>query len=202
MNDKKIYLALTVIFTGMAIYAQAWPVFILGAIYFYVFFTHDGRQRKKEEESKISLQKWEEERKEKERLAQIESAERMAELTKARQERLRKEAEETRKAIERQQFSYVYVLGNESMPGIVKIGYTDKEPKSRALEISSATGVPTSFKVLKEYAFASLARAQAEEKRLHSIFEEQRVNTNREFFRLSVDQVDREIRDNINNIKT
>ena len=52
MNDKKIYLALAVIFTGMAIYAQAWPVFILGAIYFYVFFTHDGRQRKKEEESK------------------------------------------------------------------------------------------------------------------------------------------------------
>ncbi|RWX43489.1 hypothetical protein H206_01618, partial [Candidatus Electrothrix aarhusensis] len=102
-------------------------------------------------------------------------------------------------AIERQKFSYVYVLGNQSMPGMVKIGYTDKEPKKRALEISGATGVPTSFKVLKEYTFATLVKAQKEEKRLHSIFVKHRVNANREFFRLSVEQVDKEIRNNIYN---
>jgi hypothetical protein len=196
--DKKVYLALAVIFTGLAIYAEAWPIFIIGVIYFYVFFTHDGGQRKIEAENKIRLEKWEEERKEKERIAKIESTKRMAEIEKIRQEKLRKEAEENRKAIERQSFSYVYVLGNESMPGIVKIGYTDKDPKNRALEISSATGVPTPFKVLKEYAFATLSKAQKEERRLHLIFEKHRVNTNREFFRLSVEQLDKEIRNNIN----
>jgi len=46
---------------------------------------------------------------------------------------------------------YVYVLSNESMPGILKIGYTSKHPDTRAKEISSATGVATDFKV--EYAY-------------------------------------------------
>ena len=201
MNEKNVYLALAIIFTVMAIGANAWPVGILGIIYFYVFFTHDERQRKKEKERKkrteIYFQKLKAEKKEKERIAKIKSAERMAELEKIRQKKLRKDAEEIRKAIKRQQFSYVYVLGNESMPGIVKIGYTDKEPMLRAIELSSATGIPMPFKVLKEYPFATLTRAQKEEKRLHSLFEKHRVNTNREFFRLSVNQVDREIRDNI-----
>ncbi|RWX44717.1 hypothetical protein H206_03310 [Candidatus Electrothrix aarhusensis] len=97
MNDKNIHLALAVIFTSMAIYAGAWPIFILGAIYFFVFFTHGERQRKKEVENKIRLKKWDEERKEKERIAKIESTKRMVEFEKISQETLKKEAEETRK---------------------------------------------------------------------------------------------------------
>lgn len=40
---------------------------------------------------------------------------------------------------------YLYVLINESMEGIVKIGYTTRSPRLRASELSSPTGVPTPF---------------------------------------------------------
>ena len=91
MNDKKTYLALAVIVTGFAILAEAWPFFIIGVIYFYASFTHDGRQRKKEAENKIESETWMEEIKEKERIAEIESTKRMAEIEKVRQEKLKKE---------------------------------------------------------------------------------------------------------------
>jgi len=198
MNGKKVYLALAVILTGMAIYVEAWPIFILGAIYFYVFFTHDERQRKKEVENKIWLQKRVEERKEKERIAKIRRDEGMAEIEKAKQERLqriqKRQAEETERAIKRQQFSYVYVLSNSSMSGILKIGYTDNDPISRANELSNSTSVPTPYRVIREYPFATPSRAKAEEKRLHSIFKKQRVNLKREFFRVSVEEIESKVR--------
>ena len=36
---------------------------------------------------------------------------------------------------------WVYVLSNPSSPGLLKIGYTKKQPEERAKQISSATGV-------------------------------------------------------------
>lgn len=46
---------------------------------------------------------------------------------------------------------WVYVLENESMPGVYKIGMTTSTPEKRAKDISSSTGVPTPFIVVKEY---------------------------------------------------
>src|SRR5688572_6679317 len=40
---------------------------------------------------------------------------------------------------------YLYVLINPSLPGLVKIGKTNRDPEQRAAELSAATGVPTPF---------------------------------------------------------
>jgi hypothetical protein len=42
---------------------------------------------------------------------------------------------------------YVYVLENEYMPGLLKIGYTYNTPESRAVQLFK-TGVPDMFKVV------------------------------------------------------
>ncbi|MDA8163274.1 MAG: GIY-YIG nuclease family protein [Desulfobacteraceae bacterium] len=42
---------------------------------------------------------------------------------------------------------YIYVLSNSAMPGLYKIGFTNRDVKSRAQELSAATGVPSPFEV-------------------------------------------------------
>jgi hypothetical protein len=42
---------------------------------------------------------------------------------------------------------HIYVLINPSIPGLVKIGKTTRDPESRAKELSQATGVATPFYV-------------------------------------------------------
>jgi hypothetical protein len=48
---------------------------------------------------------------------------------------------------------FIYVLINVSMDGLVKIGKTQRDPEKRAIELSSATGVPTPFIVAFEAFF-------------------------------------------------
>jgi hypothetical protein len=76
---------------------------------------------------------------------------------------------------------YVYILVNNSMPGMVKIGMTRKNPHERAKEISSATGVPTPWFVVwyfKCYASRVL------EARVHDHLSQYRVSEDREMFRI------------------
>ena len=42
---------------------------------------------------------------------------------------------------------WVYVIANDSMPGLVKVGFSTKDPHLRAEELSS-TGTPLPFRVL------------------------------------------------------
>ena len=42
---------------------------------------------------------------------------------------------------------YVYILSNKTMPGLLKIGYTNRDVTERVRELSSASGVPTSFDI-------------------------------------------------------
>jgi len=42
---------------------------------------------------------------------------------------------------------WVYVLTNDVMPGLVKIGYTMKDPAIRTEDLSSETGVPIPYVV-------------------------------------------------------
>ena len=50
---------------------------------------------------------------------------------------------------------YVYVLSNNSMPGLLKIGYTERDVKTRANEISNATGVPEPYIIEAYYGLQS-----------------------------------------------
>lgn len=80
---------------------------------------------------------------------------------------------------------YVYVLINPSMPNLVKIGKTTREPKERAKELSSTTGVPVPFIVVHDEFFENCSKA---EQYIHTLLADGgfRVSTNREFFEISV----------------
>ena len=80
----------------------------------------------------------------------------------------------------------VYILVNQSMPGLVKIGRTYKEADERAAELSASTGVPTEFQVYKAY---SVSDSKAFEDMLHNRFIDYRVNSSREFFKIDPDLV-------------
>ena len=75
---------------------------------------------------------------------------------------------------------WVYVLSNECMPGIYKIGMTTTDPEMRAKEISQATGVPTPFTVVRAY-FSENPRE--DELIIHEELADYRFNPNREFFK-------------------
>ena len=78
---------------------------------------------------------------------------------------------------------WVYVLSNESLDGLVKIGFSTKDPQSRAKELSGDTGVPTPFIV--EYEML-VEDPHSCEQRAHDLLDDKRVNQRREFFRCSV----------------
>ena len=78
---------------------------------------------------------------------------------------------------------WVYVLSNESLDGLVKIGFSTKDPESRAKELSGDTGVPTPFIV--EYEML-VEDPHSCEQRAHDLLDDKRVNQRREFFRCSV----------------
>ncbi len=81
-------------------------------------------------------------------------------------------------------FGYVYVMINPSLPDIVKIGKTTRDPNERAKELSAASGVPTPFIVVYYKPFNDCHLAELV---IHKYFEDKgaRVNDNREFFRIT-----------------
>ncbi len=58
-------------------------------------------------------------------------------------------------------WGFVYILGNQAMPGIYKVGTTKFSPHRRAEELSRGTGVPHEYEV---FYYAELANAAAWEK--------------------------------------
>jgi len=81
---------------------------------------------------------------------------------------------------------FVYILSNPSMPGILKIGSTERTVKERVAELSATTGVPTPFRV-EHYILTEDPKGL--EQSLHEELSEFRVNGNREFFKVSVDEL-------------
>lgn len=76
-------------------------------------------------------------------------------------------------------YGYVYILTNENIPNLVKIGYTDRTPLERANELSRHTGVPGNWEV---YQFWKLPDARIWESRIFEEFKEYRETG--EFFKL------------------
>lgn len=83
---------------------------------------------------------------------------------------------------------YIYVLVNSSMPGLVKVGKTTREPAHRAAELSGVTGVATPFIVVFEQFFSDVDAAEVF---IHTSLGRQglRESENREFFRSQVNDV-------------
>lgn len=75
---------------------------------------------------------------------------------------------------------WVYVITNESMPGLVKVGVTKNRPEERAKELDE-TGSPTPYKV--ETAFLFSEAAEQVEKQAHALLADVRVRGNREWFK-------------------
>ncbi|SAL51201.1 T5orf172 domain protein [Caballeronia concitans] len=81
---------------------------------------------------------------------------------------------------------HLYVLANESMPGIYKIGCSGN-PVARAFQLSSPPGVPTPFYIVGTFHHPS---AQAYERDVHKELHVHRVSKQREFFcGLGLDQM-------------
>jgi len=80
---------------------------------------------------------------------------------------------------------YVYCLTNASIPGLVKIGKTKRDPKARAAEISASTGVPTPFDIKWSLQVHDMDKAETD---LHSALENHRLSKRREFFRCTPSQ--------------
>ena len=78
---------------------------------------------------------------------------------------------------------HIYILINPSIEGLVKIGKTTRDPKSRAKELSQATGVATPFYV----AFSiEVADCHSAEEYVYAVLEHNGFNRspNREFFEM------------------
>lgn len=80
----------------------------------------------------------------------------------------------------------VYILTNDAMPGIVKIGKTTDSVETRIAQLSASSAVPLAF----ECYFAAEVKDSAKlEKTLHQLFSENRINTKREFFKVDPERV-------------
>ncbi len=85
------------------------------------------------------------------------------------------------------EFGIVYVLTNQAMPGLVKIGKTTRKDIEARMKELYTTGVPVPF----ECAYACLVNSkdcEKIEKALHKAFESNRINSNREFFSIKPEQ--------------
>lgn len=82
---------------------------------------------------------------------------------------------------------WIYILSNDTMPGLVKIGFTKNKPSERVKQINAATGVALDFSV--EWAYPCF-NAHDLEKEIHIYLENQgfRVNKKKEFFNITTEQ--------------
>ena len=77
----------------------------------------------------------------------------------------------------------VYILENDSMPGLIKIGKTARNSRERAKELPHSTSVPTPFRVVFEL---SSDKYEILEREAHSRLARYRVGNNREFFKYTL----------------
>jgi hypothetical protein len=83
-------------------------------------------------------------------------------------------------------YGFVYVLANDAMPGIYKVGMTTKPPFARMDELSAATACPEPFWLAM---FAQVEDPAKCERDVHIELAAVRVNQSREFFRTSLREI-------------
>ena len=93
---------------------------------------------------------------------------------------------------------WVYILKNQTLPGLLKIGYTKLTPDQRAKQISNATGVPLPYEVA--WAFRCF-NGELLEGEVHHALKKYRVNNQREFFQIGLEEAKETIKLIGNNFK-
>lgn len=83
---------------------------------------------------------------------------------------------------------YIYILANKSIPGILKIGYTDRTPQERVKEINGATGVITNWYVANSFTCRS---PKVIESLVHTQLRDCRIAVNKEGFAVSLTEAER-----------
>lgn len=91
---------------------------------------------------------------------------------------------------------YVYIASNPSIPGLLKIGMTSKDPRERVKQLFT-TSVPTPF-VLQRVYHVNNTNASGMEARIHRHLSRYRVNSRREFFRIEPDEAHKKISQMLN----
>lgn len=81
--------------------------------------------------------------------------------------------------------SIVYILTNEAMPGLVKVGKT-RGPLIQRIKSLDSTSVPLPFEC---FFAAEVEDCDRAEKLLHDAFDDHRVRKNREFFEISAERI-------------
>jgi RNase P/RNase MRP subunit p29 len=76
----------------------------------------------------------------------------------------------------------VYILTNEAMPGLIKIGRTANDLEKRIGELNRHSGVPLPFEC---YYAREVTDEAYVERMLHEAFSDHRIRKEREFFRIS-----------------
>lgn len=89
--------------------------------------------------------------------------------------------------MQKQENGIVYVLTNPCMPGIVKIGMTERSEVDIRLKELYTTGVPLPFEC-KYACSVNKSDCGKIESALHKAFAPQRLNANREFFSIKPEQ--------------
>lgn len=80
----------------------------------------------------------------------------------------------------------VYVLQNEAMPGLVKIGITHQKDMDQRLQTLYSTGVPLPFDCIWA---GEVDNCQEIETLIHNAFSDARINPKREFFKLKPERI-------------
>ena len=87
---------------------------------------------------------------------------------------------------------YIYCFSNPSMPGILKVGMTERTPDLRLKEANASDTwrPPTPYKI--EFA-KKVSNPSQKEKTLHILLEQytERIHPRREFFRVSLEEINK-----------
>jgi len=85
-----------------------------------------------------------------------------------------------------EKYQIVYVLRNEAMPNLIKIGKTQRKDLQARMSELYSTGVPFPFECLWAGEVRDCSRIETI---IHNAFRDKRVNPKREFFNIEPDQV-------------
>ena len=91
---------------------------------------------------------------------------------------------------------YIYSISSPSLPGIQKIGMTERNPQQRLKEANSNTWNHTSSTFTIEFS-KYVENVREAEKTIHCVLEKKRVKKGREFFKVDLKEVE-ELFDSIN----